>query len=803
MPASFGGVPNGLRPPFGATPQRSSFANANRVSVSDRISGQDSRINLITNPSFEVDTASWIASTSTIARSTADSYIGTASLLHTQTSTASSTSATTSSYLIPVEAGSVYTASAYVKSATGLRSYEIRLYWYNAAGSNSTSTAGGTFATSTTAWTRVHLTTTPPAGAVSFYLTVMTRSTGAIGDSAYIDAVMVERGYGGAYFDGSSGDGYSWTGTAHASTSVGPLSPATRTNLITNPSFEVDTAGWGSTSNCTIARSTADLYSGSASLLLTSTSTSFTTFTNSYQPVSPGKTYTASMYVKQVSGTRGLQIAFQFLSSTGATTQVKGATVTPTTSAWSRASVTTTAPADATQVYVFISHVVTGSIGDATYVDAVLMEQGALDTYFDGYTTGASWGGATSLSASILPTTQAAGSPSTSPSPQVRGQAVTAANDYSSSVVRANYSMPPQAGDLLIAFVEVLDRNYPFDYGSPYVSSVTSGITWTYRLAVDLSYDSSDRYHLYTATATGTSSDDVTFSGAGSGSPCQVYLQVVAVSGAGTAYFSDGTTSIGSAGYLRVNGYLDSAVQTSATTITSQVYPFASIAPSGVVAGRSRTISESSTITDAVSRSAAKMRPVSDALATADAVVGVYVPSSTGVVDSLTLTDSVARVLGRTRTASDTVDVPDVTTRVAALTRALTDSITSSDSLTAAMSRTRSVTDSFSTGDVVARTLVRTRTTADSLTATAAAVRVLDQVRQIVDSVTLTGVAVVLDTYGQMSPSALTGAQMAAAAGTSASMNASQPAAAAMAAATGTAATMTASTTSTSTMTGA
>lgn len=128
------------------------------------------------------------------------------------------------------------------------------------------------------------------------------------------------------------------------------------------------------------------------------------------------------------------------------------------------------------------------------------------------------------------------------------------------SVVRADFTTPPVAGDLLVAVISVDDRYYPFDVGSPSLTGLTSGITWTLRNHGGQTLDNSIQTYIYTARATGTSADDMSIAGAGDGSEHSVILSIVAVANAGTASYSDGGTSIGSVNNLLIGGTADGAL---------------------------------------------------------------------------------------------------------------------------------------------------------------------------------------------------------------------------------------------------
>jgi len=93
----------------------------------------------------------------------------------------------------------------------------------------------------------------------------------------------------------------------------------TRTNLITNPTFEVNTTGWSANGGATLARTTTQQLSGAASLLVTSSVTDYNgAVTTTRIPVFPGLSYSLSAYCRNVSGsTRLVYIGVQWYSATG------------------------------------------------------------------------------------------------------------------------------------------------------------------------------------------------------------------------------------------------------------------------------------------------------------------------------------------------------------------------------------------------------------------------------------------------------------------------------------------------------
>ena len=198
------------------------------------------RINLITNPSFEVDTNFWgtstVASTTagvncTITSTTADYYVSSRCMSMTSTGTSHMSvygfagevnSGVVSSYVKPfiVERSTSiqeiqYTLSFYTKAASTARDCYAEIYWYKDADGTIPSditpvSTGTTASNSTSEWTRYSITATSPSDAVSSKVEVHVNST-ANGEVHYVDAVLFEKGYSVApYFDGDF-DGQNYT----------------------------------------------------------------------------------------------------------------------------------------------------------------------------------------------------------------------------------------------------------------------------------------------------------------------------------------------------------------------------------------------------------------------------------------------------------------------------------------------------------------------------------------------------------------------------------------------------------------
>jgi len=183
-----------------------------------------------------------------------------------------------------------------------------------------------------------------------------------------------------------------------------PAEPAAlgyRVNYITNPSFEVGTTGWLPVAGATLARTTGEFNTGSASLSVTNSSGSAAQFgdTGTMIPLVAGEgTYYLSAYVKLASGNTSANYFLRVLQyenqdSAGTVTAANiGIQSLSYTGNWVRLSGSFTKSGSANFA---IIRVVTGSAvaGEIFYVDSVILERSdTLKSYFDG-SNGGFWAG--------------------------------------------------------------------------------------------------------------------------------------------------------------------------------------------------------------------------------------------------------------------------------------------------------------------------------------------------------------------------------------------------------------------------
>jgi hypothetical protein len=198
--------------------------------------------------------------------------------------------------------------------------------------------------------------------------------------------------------------------------------PMIRTNLVTNPSFEVNTVGWEALTNTTIAQFSSDYFVGdptqaeaSLQVQASTAGSSIGFVTSSIRRISGtgGLPYTVTAYIKVPTGQPavGLKIGFRFYSATGTLISETVSFVTnqiTSTQNWVRISnVATTAPSGTSKIGVVIYSSSNMILNQYYLVDAVMVEQSAvLRDYFDGSTSIdlAEWSGVAHDSESVLDT---------------------------------------------------------------------------------------------------------------------------------------------------------------------------------------------------------------------------------------------------------------------------------------------------------------------------------------------------------------------------------------------------------------
>jgi len=149
-----------------------------------------------------------------------------------------------------------------------------------------------------------------------------------------------------------------------------------RTNALSpnQASLETNTTGWEATTNCAIARSTAQASIGSASLEVTASAAgdavASTTIGTKFL-VTANQEFSAIADFKAGSTTRSCQVGIRYLTTTGTTISTTfGTAVSATSSAFVTANATVLAPPTATHAQVFVK-IVSASSGGVHYVDKI------------------------------------------------------------------------------------------------------------------------------------------------------------------------------------------------------------------------------------------------------------------------------------------------------------------------------------------------------------------------------------------------------------------------------------------------
>lgn len=207
---------------------------------------------------------------------------------------------------------------------------------------------------------------------------------------------------------------------------------ADRTNLVPNPSLEHGgLAHWSVGGNCALSVTSAQSFAGLRTLQMTSQGTGSMSaesyagaVTDDAIPVTAGATYTASAYFRAAATGRTVQVGIHWYTAAGAGINTTlGGGATDTTSGWTRASVSATAPANAAFAAV-VPQVYSTAAFEAHYVDAVMMEPGAsVGSYVDGPVyaptgtpsdlagVGGLWGGSLKIPDDQIPPAPVSGDP--------------------------------------------------------------------------------------------------------------------------------------------------------------------------------------------------------------------------------------------------------------------------------------------------------------------------------------------------------------------------------------------------------
>jgi hypothetical protein len=186
--------------------------------------------------------------------------------------------------------------------------------------------------------------------------------------------------------EGAATGGFAFDGSA-----VGDTTPAVRTNLVLNPSFEVDTTDWQAfNSAASISRNASLGDSGSASLSIVTVTAFQPSMAHqvAFMPATDGVTYATSCRIYAAATSRTCSIVIDWYTSgdvliTSTTVESKASTV----GAWVTYSGTAVAPATTAKAKVRLTFN-SNAVGQTHHYDSVLFEEASsVGTYFDGSTS--------------------------------------------------------------------------------------------------------------------------------------------------------------------------------------------------------------------------------------------------------------------------------------------------------------------------------------------------------------------------------------------------------------------------------
>jgi hypothetical protein len=348
---------------------------------------EEGTTNLITNPSFGIDTTGWTSQGSfTIARSTARAFLGAASLAVTSTAGTNGGAAIG----VPMTSGQTYALTAHVFIPSGTKP-GMSVQILDASGQPLTADASLPLLTTTKGrWVRVGGTyLAASTGTLTFY--THTSAVPNTGDIFYVDAVQAEnKNYVTSYADGS---------LATAWDAPGNLLP------VAGQGFEDSSLGGMSVAagTATPTNSAAQVYAGTRSLLLTVGATASLSVASATGvagvPVVAGRVYTASLWVRP-SAARQLRADILWYTAAGAfISSSAGTASTGVVTTWTRHTLTAIAPATAAFAAIqFTSTDATNA--DTIYLDGLRLAEGSGASSYRW--TGAEWASTSTRTADRL-----------------------------------------------------------------------------------------------------------------------------------------------------------------------------------------------------------------------------------------------------------------------------------------------------------------------------------------------------------------------------------------------------------------
>lgn len=165
--------------------------------------------------------------------------------------------------------------------------------------------------------------------------------------------------------------------------------PVEQTNLITNPSFERGTQGWGTIQAGTIGTTSQFQQFGAWSGSVAPTSNGTAGAVSPTWTAANGSAYTVSCYVR---GANGIPYRMAVADSAGVNFVAGGTTTFTGGGTWHRYNLSYTEPSGATRTIVFTKN--SSADTSAFYLDGLNVTLGSLSTHIDGAQDGCYWLGA-------------------------------------------------------------------------------------------------------------------------------------------------------------------------------------------------------------------------------------------------------------------------------------------------------------------------------------------------------------------------------------------------------------------------
>lgn len=178
-------------------------------------------------------------------------------------------------------------------------------------------------------------------------------------------------------------------GAADADIEASPAVLPAVTNLLSNPSFETNTTGWGNRSGTSsFVRTSDQALFGTYALSFKLTTTSGTVWANDYIATTLGSKITWSFYIRSTIA-RDIRATLGYYNSSNVQVGFDdGSNVTVSTSEWTRVTVTGTVAGTGASKVRPVVVIVSGTTTETYYVDGgMLVQSEDLSDYFDGDTT--------------------------------------------------------------------------------------------------------------------------------------------------------------------------------------------------------------------------------------------------------------------------------------------------------------------------------------------------------------------------------------------------------------------------------